>query len=122
MYGTIDLVSDTIFMKLRKYKEKRIDRKRGTAEARMDPVVLPEEVEDSDTEEDVYNDLDASVNMDVVKEKSFPMPPMSVEDAVVSLEYIDHDFYVFRNEKTSEVNVVYKRNSGGVGHIQPERD
>ena len=58
----------------------------------------------------------------LVRRKSFPMPPITVADAIVCLDYIDHDFYVFRNVDTDEVNVVYKRNSGGVGLIEPERD
>lgn len=58
----------------------------------------------------------------LVRRKSFPMPPISVADAIVCLDYIDHEFYVFRNAATDEVNVVYKRNSGGVGLIEPERD
>ena len=58
----------------------------------------------------------------VVREKRFPMPPMSVQDAVLCLEYIDHDFYVFRDSATSEVSVVYRRKSGGIGLIQPEEE
>ena len=61
-----------------------------------------------------------NVDMSVVKPKSFPMPPITVEEAVLCLYYIDHPFYVFRNKDTNEINVVYKRNSGGVGHIMPE--
>jgi len=124
MYGTIDLVADRIARKLRKFKERRMTDKRGKKTVAaievktQDSIVLPEEIEDSDVEDTYQDDL---VNMAVVKEKFFAMPPMTVEDAVLCLEYIDHDFYVFRNEDSGEVNVVYKRNSGGVGLIQPEK-
>lgn len=57
----------------------------------------------------------------VVRKKSFPMPPISVDEAVLCLEYIDHDFYVFQNAETNKINVVYKRNSGDVGLIEPEQ-
>jgi hypothetical protein len=43
------------------------------------------------------------------------------EDAIVCLDYIGHDFYVFRNQETGEVNVVYKRKQGGVGLIEPSK-
>ena len=46
--------------------------------------------------------------------------PISIKEAIFALDYIDHDFYVFRDEETKEVSVVYKRNAGGVGLIQPE--
>jgi putative sigma-54 modulation protein len=45
--------------------------------------------------------------------------PISLQEAIFALDYIDHDFYVFRDEETKEINVVYKRNAGGVGLIQP---
>ncbi len=47
--------------------------------------------------------------------------PISIKEAIFALDYIDHDFYVFRDEETNEVSVVYKRNAGGVGLIQPEQ-
>jgi putative sigma-54 modulation protein len=46
---------------------------------------------------------------------------LQVEDAVLCLEYIEHDFYVFKNAESGKVNVVYKRGSGGVGLIEPEK-
>jgi putative sigma-54 modulation protein len=47
--------------------------------------------------------------------------PISIKEAIFGLDYSDHDFYVFRDEETNEVSVVYKRNAGGVGLIQPEQ-
>lgn len=67
-------------------------------------------------------DIEPIRSMQVVKRKSFPMPPLTVEDAVVCLEYIEHDFYVFRNADTQEINVVYKRSAGDVGLIEPEKE
>ena len=46
---------------------------------------------------------------------------ISVQEAVFALDYVDHDFYVFRNDEDGEINVVYKRNAGGVGLIQPSQ-
>ena len=46
---------------------------------------------------------------------------ISVKEAIFALDYIDHDFYVFRDEETNAISVVYKRNAGGVGLIQPEQ-
>ena len=55
----------------------------------------------------------------IVKTKQFPVKPMSPEEAVLQLELIGHDFFVFRNAETDEVNVVYRRSDGGYGLIEP---
>lgn len=57
---------------------------------------------------------------DSVKTKKFPMPPISVQEAIAFLDLIDHPFYVFRNIDSNEINVVYKREGQGAGLIQPE--
>lgn len=46
---------------------------------------------------------------------------MSVEEAIFSLGYVDHDFFVFRDKETKEISVVYKRNAGGYGVISPQQ-
>ena len=59
----------------------------------------------------------------VTKVKSFDLSKsISIEEAIFALDYIDHDFYVFRDEASKEVSVIYKRNSGGLGLIQPTSD
>jgi putative sigma-54 modulation protein len=56
----------------------------------------------------------------IVKTKQFALKPMSPEEAVLQLELVGHDFFVFRNGESSEVNVVYRRRGGGYGLIEPQ--
>ena len=56
----------------------------------------------------------------IVKTKQFAVKPMSPEEAVLQLELIGHDFFVFQNADSSDVNVVYRRRDGGYGLIEPE--
>jgi len=53
-----------------------------------------------------------------VRRKYFAMPPMSLDEALHQLELIDHDFYLFRDSASGELQVVYRRNHGGFGVIQ----
>lgn len=123
MYATIDAVADSLARKLRKFKERKDKKQSSSAIRDADALNLSEDEEVESPEEDAFAgavEIPRFVDMSIVKQKSFNMEPITVEDAVLCLEYIDHDFYVFRNKETGEVNVVYKRNSGGVGHIEPE--
>jgi putative sigma-54 modulation protein len=56
----------------------------------------------------------------IVKTKQFALTAVSPEDAVLQLELVGHDFYVFRNGATAEINVVYRRRGGGYGLIEPQ--
>lgn len=58
----------------------------------------------------------------LVKRKAFPLPLQTVEEAIMCLDYIDHSFYMFRLAETGTVSLVYRRNSGGYGLIEPESD
>jgi putative sigma-54 modulation protein len=56
----------------------------------------------------------------IVKSKQFPVKPMTPEEAVLQLELVGHDFFVFRNADSGEVNVVYRRRDGAYGLIEPQ--
>lgn len=56
----------------------------------------------------------------VVRTKHFAVKPMSVEEAILQMELLEHQFFLFRNEETAEVNVVYRRKDGGFGLLEPD--
>ena len=56
----------------------------------------------------------------IVRTKQFAVKPMNAEEAVLQLELIGHDFFVFRNADSDEVNIVYRRRQGGYGLIEPQ--
>jgi putative sigma-54 modulation protein len=56
----------------------------------------------------------------IVKTKRFPVKPMTPEEAVLQLELIEHDFFVFQNAESGDVNVVYRRRDADFGLIEPE--
>ena len=105
MYVTIDLVVDVIEAQLKKYRKKLIDKQQNTDSFRKEFV-----------EEDVVEDEEIRI----VRAKKFGMKPMFPEDACVQMELLGHNFFVFSNAETGEVNVVYKRKDRSYGLIEPE--
>eukprot|EP00871_Galdieria_phlegrea_P003617 jgi/Galph1/4256/GphlegSOOS_G2916.1 len=139
MYASIDLVSDKLERKLQKFKgrfsepvhgfkageipflESESGNSTATSSGTSQEDISLKEVIDKYSVDDLEGTL-RSLDQQVVKRKSFPVPRQSVEEAVLCLDYIDHDFYVFRNSQTGEINIVYKRNHGGIGLIVPEKE
>ena len=68
--------------------------------------------------EDGQDDIEEEY--DSIKVKSFPFKPMSVEEAILQMNLVGHDFFAFKDAQTLETCVVYKRKSGGYGLIVPE--
>ncbi len=106
MYVSIDLVEEIIERQLRRYKTRLIE-KRQTA------VSLNKSFIDEDMEED-------DEEIKIIRTKRFAVKPMDAEEACVQMELLGHNFFVFRNAYTDEVNVVYKRKGNTYGLIEPE--
>jgi putative sigma-54 modulation protein len=118
LYASIDMVADKIARQLRRYKEKHLA-KNAHSQIRAEEVVDSEElVEVNELNSDRLPELPATV----VRSKYFAMPPMTVNEALAQLQLIDHDFYMFHNSESNEINVIYSRNHGGYGVIQPRSD
>lgn len=104
MYVSIDLVEEVIERQLLKYRKKIIDQKQSGG---FSTEFIEEEMEDDN-------------EIKIIRTKRFGMKPMYPEDACVQMELLGHDFFVFRNAETDEVNVVYKRKGNTFGLIEPE--
>ena len=107
MYVSIDLVEEIIERQLRKYKTKLIAKHQEGGNFKQ------EFFEKEDTPDD-----DGEIR--IVRTKKFGFKPMYPEDACVQMDLLGHDFFVFRNAETDEVNVVYRRKNGTFGLIEPE--
>ena len=64
--------------------------------------------------------LEDEAGPNIVKSKQFAVKPMNAEEAALQLELVGHDFFVFRSDESGEVNVLYRRNDGGYGLIEPQ--
>ena len=107
MYVSIDLAAEVIERQLKKYKNKfRAEQQAGAASLRTD--FLNKEIEEDEDE------------IKIVRTKKFDIKPMYAEDACIQMELLGHDFFVFCNAETDEVNVVYKRKGNTYGLIEPE--
>lgn len=106
MYVSIDLVEEVIERQLKKYKNKIVDKQQNAA-------AFAQEFVEKDYDDD---------EVKIIRTKRFGIKPMDPEEACVQMELLGHNFYVFFNSETEEVNVVYKRKGNTYGLIEPELD
>lgn len=101
MYASVDMVTEKLERQIRKYKT-RINRK-----ARQ--IGINGDLERSDEDEPK-----------IVKTKRFAIKPMLPDEAVLQMNLLEHDFFMFINAETNKANVVYRRRDGNFGLIEPQ--
>ncbi len=106
MYSSIDRAVDLLERQIRKNRT-RLERRLHNNDFKVESFKFTDEV----TEEKEFK---------VVKSKRFAFKPMSVEEAILQMNLLGHEFFMFSNSETKQVNVVYKRKDGNYGLIEPE--
>lgn len=125
MYASIDLVADKLEKQIDKFRSKVIDRRRTLAGrwkqraqaasgGRLDAGAAEK------TGSPDGSAPDEGIGVTIRRRKRFELKPMTPEDAAVQMELLGHTFFMFRNSDTLDVNVVYRRDDGTYGLIEPE--
>jgi ribosomal subunit interface protein len=120
LYASIDLVCDKLSRKMRKVKEKAIQRGKwpGHGGPRGEKIT-DELVADEEAESQEIRSVETEFPPEILRVKKTSLTPMSVSDALDQAEQLGHDFFVFLNKADDDVQVIYKRKDGGFGLIQP---
>lgn len=111
LYAAIDLVVDKLERQIRKYKTKVNRKLRQTGAPKYMFAELEKDVFNKEEQEDS--------GLDIVRTKRFDLKPMDTEEAALQMDMLGHSFFVFRNVETGDTNVVYRRNDGRYGLIEP---
>ncbi len=109
MYSSIDLAVEKIERQIRKYKTRLMKRKYNN-------------FVDAETavSEDVNTPAEENGEFEIVKNKRFALHPMTVEEAILQMNLLNHDFFVFYDPDLGNTNVVYRRKDGKYGLLSPE--
>jgi putative sigma-54 modulation protein len=117
LYASIDLVANKLSRQLHRYKDRLHERNHGPVhrsarDEEAGAATLPP------PGSSLTDGKEAELPSRGVRRKYFEMQPMDLEEALHQLEMVDHDFYVFRDAASGQIQVVYRRNHGGFGVIQ----
>jgi putative sigma-54 modulation protein len=118
LYASIDLVAGKLTRQLRRYKDRHGDHHHSAGHHASHTPSLAELAGDDAVRGSLVEGKEASLPSRGVRRKYFAMPAMALDQALQQLELIDHDFYLFRDASSGELQVVYRRNHGGYGVIQ----
>lgn len=106
-YAAVDKATDKLERQIRKNKTRIMSKK-----TKNDYDFALSEIEDTDD----YKEDDSKV----IKRKKIDIKPMDEEEAILQMELLDHQFYVYKDSNTNKMAVIYKRNDGNYGVIESE--
>lgn len=105
MYGSIDFVADKLERQIKRYKNRLIQRSKQNRK---------------NNENRTMKTIKGSEEQRIVKVKQFYVKPMPPQEATLQMDLLGHDFFVFLNSESEEVNVIYRRKDGNYGLIEPK--
>jgi putative sigma-54 modulation protein len=106
MRAAVDRVADVLSKRIERYKGKLYDKNRGVSFARQGAAIEDEEID---------------APKSVVKTKHFLVKPMPLDEAISQMELLGHDFFLFVDADTDRLNLLYRRDDGNYGLIEPEK-
>lgn len=115
MYVAIDMAADRVSRQLRKFKTRVIDRRQRVtapveaAEAELSDLIEPAAQPAPEDEE----------QEEILREKLIEFTPLTIDQALLQTDLLGHDFFVFTDVATGDVNVIYRRKNGGYGILKP---
>ena len=118
LYASIDLAASKLARQLRRWKERHSDHHHSHGHSASTTPTTEAVADDSQVEGSLLQGREAELPDPGVRRKYFAMPPMSLDEARRQLDLIDHDFYLFRDKDSDQLQVIYRRNHGGYGVIQ----
>jgi putative sigma-54 modulation protein len=118
-YTAIDHVSDTVTRQISRYKNRYSTKNRRDTEGGLGFAIAEQLAQESVSEVD-ESGITTLEHGQLVRTKRHRLVPESVEDATAQMELLGHNFYIFRNKETKEINVVYRRHDEDYGLIVPE--
>jgi ribosome hibernation promoting factor len=102
VYSSIDEVTEKLERQVKRYKEKLVSHRKGEGKAGL-----------------VAAEAIAPETGKIIKNKRFELKPMSPDEAAMQMELLDKDFFVFTNDNSGDINVIYRRRDGNFGLIEP---
>ena len=118
LYASIDLAAGKLARQLRRWKERHSDHHHSHGHSASHTPSTDVVNDASPVESSLLQGREAELPDPGVRRKYFAMPPMGLEEARRQLDLIDHDFYLFREKESDQLQVIYHRNHGGYGVIQ----
>ena len=118
LYASIDLVASKLSRQLHRYKDRIQEQSQGPVHRSARDEEAGAAANLPPPGSTLVDGKEPELPNRGVRRKYYDMPSMSLDDALHQLELIDHDFYVFRDAETGQIQVVYHRNHGGFGVIQ----
>jgi len=116
--AAVNLAVDKMYSQIQRFKGKRTRKGHGNYAATLEELGIAEEIPDVRFDDD--GEEETPVEVEIIRRKNVAITAMNEEEAIEQMELLGHTFFVFFNQATGSTNVVYKRNAGGYGVLNPQ--